>query len=66
MRFEDLNPWQKADYLDLEHHLKNTTPAQRVQWLEEAFDFALQVALERRARGEVTLDSDGEVWPSLG
>jgi len=36
-RFEGLSPWQKADYLDLELHLRTTTPAQRLEWLERAF-----------------------------
>ena len=24
--FDELTPWQKADYLDLEHHLRTTSP----------------------------------------
>jgi hypothetical protein len=42
--FESLSPWEKVDYLALEFHIKNTTPEQRLQWLEAAFEFALEVA----------------------
>ena len=64
-RFEDLSPWQKADYLDLELDLRTTTPAQRLEWLERAFTETLQMAVERRANGLVTLDSDGNIWPPI-
>lgn len=63
--FENLTPWQKADYLDLELHLRTTTPLQRLEWLERAFTETLQMALERRSRGLVTLDGDGNVWPPI-
>lgn len=63
--FEKLTPWQKADYLDLELHLRTTTPLQRLEWLERAFTETLQMALERRALGLVTLDGDGNIWPPI-
>ena len=62
--FDELTPWQKADYWDLELHLRTTTPLQRLEWLERAFNDTLQMALERRAKGLVTLDGDGCVWPT--
>jgi hypothetical protein len=61
--FESLTPWEKADYLALEFYVNNSTPAQRLQWLEDAHDFALQVAYERHSRGLVTIDDEGHVWP---
>jgi hypothetical protein len=61
--FESLTPWEKADYLALEFYVNNSTPLQRLQWLEDAHDFALQVAYERHSRGLVTIDDEGQVWP---
>ena len=63
--FADLTPWQKADYLDLELHLRTTTPLQRLEWLEHAFIETLQMALERRAKGLVAVDGDGQIWPPV-
>jgi len=63
--FDELTAWQKADYLDLELHLRTTTPLQRLEWLERAFTDTLQMALERRAKGLVTLDGDGHIWPPI-
>jgi hypothetical protein len=61
--FESLNPWEKADYLALEFYVNNSTPEQRLQWLEDAHDFALQLAYERHSRGLVTIDDEGNIWP---
>ena len=61
--FESLNPWEKADYLALEFYVNNSTPEQRLQWLEDAHDFALEVAYERHSRGLVTIDDEGNIWP---
>jgi hypothetical protein len=61
--FESLNAWEKADYLALEFYVNNSTPEQRLQWLEDAHDFALQVAYERHSRGLVTIDDEGNIWP---
>ena len=58
--FESLNPWEKADYLALEFYVSNSTPEQRLQWLEDAHDFALQVVYERHSRGPVTID-EGQI-----
>ena len=63
LTFEALSAWEKADYLALEFYVDNSTPAQRLQWLEDAHDFALQVAYERHSRGLVTIDDEGHVWP---
>lgn len=63
LSFEALSAWEKADYLALEFYVNNSTPAQRLQWLEDAHDFALQVAFERHSRGLVTIDDEGHVWP---
>ena len=63
LTFEALTPWEKADYLALEFYVNNSTPAERLQWLEDAHDFALQVAYERHSRGLVTIDDEGHVWP---
>lgn len=63
LTFEALGAWEKADYLALEFYVDNSTPVQRLQWLEDAHDFALQVAYERHSRGLVTIDDEGHVWP---
>jgi hypothetical protein len=63
LTFDALTPWEKADYLALEFYVNNSTPAQRLQWLEDAHDFALQVAYERHSRGLVTIDDEGQIWP---
>ena len=61
--FETLTPWEKADYLALDFYVNNSTPAHRLQWLEDAHDYAFQVAYERHSRGLVTIDDEGQIWP---
>lgn len=53
--FEELTAWQKADYLDLELHLRTTTPLQRLEWLEQAFAETLQMALELGQWGRASM-----------
>lgn len=61
--YESLTAWERAEYLALEFYVRNSTPEQRLQWLEDAHDFALQIALERLARGLITIDDEGKTWP---
>lgn len=53
--FEELTAWQKADYLDLELHLRTTMPLQRLEWLEQAFAETLQMALELGQWGRASM-----------